>query len=171
MRRFVGRAVLVRHRLAGYVFGHEVEVTWQTGRMSEPPMSERHVRYLSLDWIDALTRAVSASTEMAALAAGHTIGVTQVVTGGPEGDVIYHLQIGRGAASFGPGPADPEDVRFDQDWETAVAVATNSLNAQQAFITGRIRLTGDSQKLASSTPVFAALDTIFGSVRAFTQYR
>jgi small basic protein len=45
------------------------------------------------------------------------------------------------------------------------------LNAQQAFITGRIRLTGDPQKLASSTPVFAALDAIFGSVRAFTQYR
>lgn len=134
-------------------------------------MAEPSVRYLSLDWIDALTRAVSESAEMRTLADAHTIGVTQVVTGGPEGDVIYHLQVGRSSASFGPGPADPEDVRFEQDWDTAVAVATNSLNAQQAFITGRIRLTGDPQKLASSTPVFAALDAIFGSVRAFTQYR
>lgn len=134
-------------------------------------MTEPSVRYLSLDWIDALTREVSASTEMRTLAEEHTIGVTQVVTGGPEGDVIYHLQVGQGAASFGPGPADPEDVHFEQDWDTAVAVATNSLNAQQAFITGRIRLTGDPQKLAGSTPVFAALDAIFGSVRVFTQYR
>jgi putative sterol carrier protein len=52
-----------------------------------------------------------------------------------------------------------------------VAVATHVLNAQQAFITGRIRLTGDSQKLMDSTPVFAVLDSIFSTVREFTDYR
>jgi len=129
------------------------------------------VRYLSLEWIDALTRAVAGSEALRALAHEHTIGVTQSVTGGPEGDVIYHLQVGEGAASFGPGAAFPEDVRFEQDWQTAVAVATNTLNAQQAFITGRIRLTGDPQKLSSSTAVFAALDAIFTAVREMTEYR
>lgn len=128
------------------------------------------VRYLSLEWIDALTAAVAASDSMKALADEHSIGVTQTVLGGPEGDVTYHLQVGAGAASFGAGPAFPEDVRFEQDWQTAVAVATNTLNAQQAFITGRIRLTGDPQKLSSSTPVFAALDAIFRSVRDITLY-
>lgn len=139
---------------------------WQTGHMTQPP-----VRYLSLDWIDALSTAVAASADMRAVAAEHTVGVTQTVTGGPEGDVTYHLQVGEGSASFGPGPASPEDVRFVQDWQTAVGVATNALNAQQAFITGRIRLTGDPQKLSASTPVFAALDAIFAEVRAFTEYR
>lgn len=133
-------------------------------------MAERSVRYLSLDWIDALSAAVAASVEMRTLAAEHTVGVTQTVTGGPEGDVTYHLQVGEGAASFGAGPANPEDVRFVQDWQTAVGVATNTLNAQQAFITGRIRLTGDPQKLSASTPVFAALDAIFTEVRSFTDY-
>lgn len=129
------------------------------------------VRYLSLDWIDALTQAVTGSREMADVARDHTVGFTQTVLGGPEGDVTYHLQIAVGRASFGAGPADPEDVRFEQDWETAVAVATHVLNAQQAFITGRIRLTGDSQKLMESTPVFAVLDTVFSTVREFTDYR
>lgn len=138
--------------------------------MSEQVTPERSVRYLSLEWIDALTRAVDASDTMRSLAREHTIGVTQTVSGGPEGDVTYHLQIGDSRASFGPGPAHPEDVRFEQDWHTAVAVATNALNAQQAFITGRIRLTGDPQKLSSSTPVFAALDAVFSAVRAFTAY-
>ena len=128
------------------------------------------MRYLSLEWIDALTEAVAASDDLGALAREHTIGVTQTVTGGPEGDVTYHLQVGNGRAAFGPGPADPEDVRFEQDWHTAVAVATNELNAQQAFITGRIRLTGDPQKLSASTAVFAALDAVFTSVRSFTDY-
>jgi hypothetical protein len=128
------------------------------------------VRYLSLEWIDALTDAVANSVEMAEAAREYTVGFSQSVLGGPEGDVTYHLQIGDGRASFGPGPAFPEDVRFEQDWETAVAVATHTLNAQQAFITGRIRLTGDSQKLIDSTPVFAVLDAVFSTVREFTDY-
>jgi putative sterol carrier protein len=93
------------------------------------------------------------------------------VTGGPEGDVTYHLQVTEGRASFGPGAAFPEDVRFEQDWETATAVATDKLNAQQAFITGRIRLYGNQEKLVASTPVFAALDQVFSTVRTFTEYR
>lgn len=140
--------------------------------MARPERSNPdRVRYLSLDWIEALSAAVARSQDMADLAKERSVGITQTVLGGPEGDVTYHLQIVDGTASFGPGPAHPEDVKFEQDWETAVAVATHTLNAQQAFITGRIRLTGDSQKLIDSTPVFAGLDAIFSTVRDFTDYR
>jgi putative sterol carrier protein len=116
------------------------------------------VRYLSLAWIDALTREVANSSDIAALAADHDIGVTQVVTDGPEGDVIYHLRLGGGTVSFGAGPAEQEDVRMQQSWTTAKAIATGDLNAQEAFIKGLIRLTGNQQKLIDSQPVFAALD-------------
>jgi hypothetical protein len=134
-------------------------------------MSTNPVRYLSLEWIDALTQAVASNEAIAAIAADHTVGITQTVTGGPEGDVTYHLQVAESRASFGPGVAFPEDIRFEQDWETATAVATDKLNAQQAFITGRIRLYGDQEKLVASTPVFAALDQVFSTVRTFTEYR
>jgi putative sterol carrier protein len=128
------------------------------------------VRYLSLDWLRELTLEVSDSDALAALANEHTIGVTQVVTDGPEGDVIYHLQVGDGTASFGAGPADPEQVRMEQDWETAVAVATGELNAQEAFVTGRIKFFGDQQLVMDAQPVFGALDGVFASVRQRTRY-
>ena len=128
------------------------------------------VRYLSLDWITALSEEVAASDHMREIAASHRIGVTQVVSNGPEGDVTYHLSVGDGEASFGAGPADPEDVKMEQDWDTAVAVATGELNAQEAFIGGRIRLFGDQQKLLDSQPVFGALDAVFASVRERTRY-
>ncbi|MFN8021807.1 MAG: SCP2 sterol-binding domain-containing protein [Acidimicrobiales bacterium] len=128
------------------------------------------VRYLSLEWIEALTAEVAASAELEALAADHEIGVTQVVTAGPEGDVVYHLQVGDGAASFGPGAAWPEHVRMQQTWDTAVAVATGELDPQDAFIGGRILLTGDQQKLMASQPVFKALDAVFATVRERTEY-
>lgn len=128
------------------------------------------IRYLSLAWIRELTREVADSERLAELAGYHTIGVTQVVTDGPEGDVTYHLQVGDGEARFGAGPAEPEDVRMEQSWDTAVGVATGTLNAQQAFITGQIRLTGDQAKLMESQPVFAALDAVFANVRQRTRY-
>ena len=128
------------------------------------------IRYLSLDWINALSDAVANSDHMRKVAATHRIGVTQVVSNGPEGDVTYHLTVGDGSASFGAGPADPEDVKMQQDWDTAVAVATGELNAQEAFIGGRILLFGDQQKLLESQPVFGALDAVFATVRERTTY-
>lgn len=129
------------------------------------------IRYLSLQWIDALSAQVAASQAIADCASEHTIGVTQIITDGPEGDVVYHLQVGDGAASFGAGPADPEDVSMRQSWDTAVAVAQGQMNAQEAFINGLIRLTGNQQLLIRSQPVFAALDGVFSTVRSETEYR
>jgi hypothetical protein len=128
------------------------------------------VRYLSLAWIRELTREVAESEVMDELADEHRIGVTQVVKDGPEGDVIYHLQVGDGHASFGAGPADPEDIRMEQSWDTAVAVATGAQNAQEAFITGQIIWYGDQETLLGNQPVFGALDAIFSSVRSRTRY-
>jgi putative sterol carrier protein len=128
------------------------------------------LRYLSLDWINALSEEVARNEHLREIAESHRIGVTQVVSDGPEGDVTYHLSVGDGTAAFGAGPADPEDVKMEQDWETAVAVATGTLNAQEAFIGGRIRLYGDQQKLLDAQPVFGALDTVFSEVRARTTY-
>lgn len=128
------------------------------------------VRYLSLDWITELTRVVADDDDLRALAGDHEIGVTQVVCDGPEGDVTYHLQVGAGTASFGSGAADPEHVRMEQSWDTAVAVATGALNAQEAFVNGHIRLFGDQQRLLDAQPVFGALDAVFTEVRERTEY-
>jgi len=129
------------------------------------------IRYLSLEWLEALTVEVAASATLQQLASEHTIGVTQVVTDGPEGTIVYHLQVGDGSATFGAGSAFPEDVKMEQAWETAVGVATGELNAQEAFIRGRILLTGSQQKLVEAQPVFGALDAVFTSVRERTEYR
>ena len=128
------------------------------------------VRYLSLEWIDELTRVIAGDDALRSLADTLEIGVTQVVSDGPEGDVTYHLQVGDGAASFGAGAAVPEHVRMEQTWDTAVAVATGSLNAQEAFVNGQIRLFGDQQRLLDAQPVFGALDAVFTDVRERTDY-
>jgi hypothetical protein len=128
------------------------------------------VRYLSLDWIDELGRAVAADDRLRELAGSHEIGLTQVVGDGPDGDVTYHLQVGDGIAQFGPGAAEPEHVRMEQSWDTAVAVATGDLNAQDAFVNGHIRLYGDQQRLLDAQPIFGALDSVLAVLRERTEY-
>jgi len=139
--------------------------------MSDGTAERVSVRYLRLDWIDELRREVAAAGHLAELAGAHELGITQVVTNGPEGTVVYHLQVGDGAARFGVGPADPEHVRMEQTWDVAVAVATDELNAQAAFVNGHIKLYGDQQRLLAAQPVFGALDAVFAVVRARTEYR
>jgi hypothetical protein len=129
------------------------------------------VRYLSLDWIDEVAGHVAASEPLGELSGEHDIGLTQVVTDGPEGDVIYHLQVGDGRISFAAGSADPEHVRMEQTWDTAVAVATGALDAHEAFVGGQIRLHGDQQRLLDSQPVFGALDGVFTEMHGSTEYR
>lgn len=128
------------------------------------------MRYLSLDWIDAVAADAAASAEVADATTRTEIGVTQVVTDGPEGTIVYSLQVEDGHFAFAAGAAHPENVRFEQTWDTAVSVATGALNAQEAFIQGRILLTGDQQALMDNQPIFAAMSGVFDRVRAHTQY-
>lgn len=128
------------------------------------------VRYLSLDWIDAVAAEAAGNADVVAAAADAAIGVTQVVTGAPEGTIVYSLQVSDGTLTFSAGAAFPEDVRFEQTWETAVGVATGVLNAQEAFIQGRILLTGDQQKLMDNQTIFGAMSAVFDNVRSHTEY-
>ena len=128
------------------------------------------LRYLSADWVQAVSNAVATDTELQQLASIHSVGLTQVVTGTPHGDVTYHLQVREGAARLETGVASPEDVRFTEPYDTAVAVATGVLNAQEAFINGHIKFVGDHQKLIDAGDVFAALNPIFDKIREATDY-
>ncbi len=117
-----------------------------------------------------MSSAVAADATLQQLASQHEVGLTQVVTGTPHGDVVYHLQVGNGVAALASGDAPIEDVRFTEPWETAVAVATGVLNAQEAFINGHIKFVGDHQKLIDAGDVFAALNPIFDKIRETTDY-
>ncbi len=128
------------------------------------------MRYLSLEWIEAMQSAVSASEAMASLATTHTFGVTQVVTDGPEGSVLYYLQLRDGEATFGPGAAPHEDLRMEQSWDTTVGIATGTIPAQEGFIKGLIKLSGDRQKMVENIAVFGALESAFATVREQTVY-
>lgn len=129
-----------------------------------------NVRYLSTEWIEAVNARVASLAEIQNLARTHSVGVTQVVTGTPFGDVTYNFTVGDGRASFTAGAAPREDVRFSESWETALAVNNETMSPDEAILLGHVTFTGDHTKLVAAGEVFALLDTVFEEVRALTTF-
>ena len=123
------------------------------------------VRYLSDEWISTVAQVIATDADIATLAASHPIRVVQVVTGGPNGDVTYHLVTGESGVVFAAGEVPGPDITFTQTWDTAVSIATGTANAAEAFINGRVRFTGDHTKVIAAQPLFVALDRVFSAVR------
>jgi hypothetical protein len=128
------------------------------------------VKYLSLDWIEAVRDQVKGSAEFDALPADTTFGLTQVITDGPEGAVVYHVQVANGEASFGPGPAPLEQVRLQQTYQVTLDIATGKMPAQELFVKGLVTLSGDVTALQGTDPVFLALNKAFEAVRPQVEY-
>ncbi len=124
--------------------------------------------FLSDEWIAALDAAAAADAELAERIADLAFTIEQEVTGGPSGDVRYHLTFDHGRVSVAAGPAAQATIRFSQDLATAAAIASGEGSAQRAFMTGRLRVGGDLRVLLAHGEVLSQLDDVFADVRART---
>lgn len=127
------------------------------------------MRYLSDEWIAAVADEIAADAALTAAAASHDVSVTQVVSATPFGDVEYHLVCREGRVSFGKG-AVPSDITFTQQYTTAVDIACGRLNAAEAFIHGKVKFTGNHERIVAAQSFFAALDAVFTRVRERTTF-
>ncbi len=128
------------------------------------------LRYLSSEWLDALNQAASSSAPLAHATAGLALTIQHEVTGGPHGDVVFHVAIDHGTVTFRPEPAADPDVVFRQDHATAVAIGRGQSSAQVAFMVGKLRITGNVERLVDEVSAFEQLNDVFESVRASTEY-
>jgi len=128
-------------------------------------------RYLSAEWLEAVGAAAAGSDDLRRASDGVRLTVQQRVTDGPDGEVTFHVVLDDGAVAVRRGEALDADVTFTQDHATAVAVATGEMAAQAAFMVGRLRVTGDVQRLMEHRDAFSGLDAALAGVRETTEYR
>lgn len=127
------------------------------------------VRYLSAEWMDALSRAGSSAMAREAVA-GLDLTVQQVVTGGPEGDLRYVIRVADGRLSASAGDAAQPDVTITADRATAVAVATGRLSLPTAFMSGRVKVKGDPSAVVRGAAALTAVADALADLRASTTY-
>lgn len=101
------------------------------------------VKFLSEEWATSLNQLL-ADHEAFQTAIGSTqLGVQFVVTDSNGGPVSYFLDIADGTASLALGELDAPEVTISSDYETASGISQGDLNTQTAFMTGKIKVTGN----------------------------
>lgn len=123
------------------------------------------VKFLSEEWASTMTEALNSSEEFKKAASGQQVKLQQVVTDTPEGgEAKYYFTLDGGNAQVGLGEvADPE-ATITQNYETAVAIVKEELNAQNAFMQGKLKVSGNMMKLMQLQGVFNAMPKAAGDI-------
>lgn len=126
-------------------------------------------KYLSQEWLDE-TRELAASQPERP---GASARIQYVVGGGPDGDVRYYwiLEDGKLLESA-LGTVDDVDFTLTLTYEDSVKVQRGELDANAAFMQGRMKVAGNMGKLMqlmplTNSPEYQALQTQIAAVTDF----
>ena len=121
-------------------------------------------KFLTEGWADAVLAAMNASEDVRSATKGVQLCIQQVVTGAPGGDTSYWTRFDDGSVTGAIGDATDPDVTISQDYDTAVAMTKGELNAQAAFMQGKLKVTGNMGKLLQHQGTMQALGPVLASV-------
>ena len=107
-------------------------------------------KYLSQEWLDQSKDLAVDQPERP----GASARMQYVVTGGPDGDVSYYWVLENGKLLESKlGTLDDAEVTLTQTYDDSVKVQKGELDANAAFMQGRVKVTGNMAKLMSLLPL------------------
>jgi putative sterol carrier protein len=116
------------------------------------------IKFLTEEWASTMTEKLNASEDFKKAASGQAAKLQQVVTDTPDGgEGKYYFVIDGGAATVSLGEIADAEATITQNYETAVAINKQELNAQNAFMQGKLKISGNMMKLMQLQGVFNAL--------------
>ncbi len=127
------------------------------------------VQYLSQEWLDETRVLAEGQPERP----GASAQMQYVVSGGPDGDVKYYwiLQDGKLLESaLGEAPAP--DLTLSLSYADSVKVQQGELDANAAFMQGRMKVAGDMSKFMVLLPLTASPEykALQDQIRTLTTY-
>ncbi len=106
------------------------------------------VRFLSEEWAQAVTDALNEHAGFKGSIGGADLSIQFVTTDSPSGgEIPYYLAASGGDAGLTLGTTDDPDATVTQTYKTATAISQGELNTQTAFMTGKLKVTGNLAKL------------------------
>ncbi|MYG91367.1 MAG: SCP2 sterol-binding domain-containing protein [Acidimicrobiia bacterium] len=105
------------------------------------------VKFLSPEWLSEVTTVLENHQGFQDAAREMELAIQFNVLDSPLGDTGYHLMITPQAITIALGIREDLDMTISQSYETAAAIMKGSLNVQSAFITGKIKVSGNLAKL------------------------
>ncbi len=109
------------------------------------------MKFLTKEWLDALTAALQAHEGFRSATATTELTLQFEIPDAPEGtEHTYLITLGGGTIQASAGAGASPDVTITNSYETAAAIAKNELNTQMAFMTGKIKVAGNLTKLITN---------------------
>ncbi len=105
------------------------------------------VQFLSQEWAAAVTEALNAHAGFKSAIGTAELGIQFNTADAPAGDISYFLKASGGRADLAVGVLDNPDVTVGQIYATASAISQGELNTQTAFMTGKLKVSGNLAKL------------------------
>ncbi|MDQ3662924.1 MAG: SCP2 sterol-binding domain-containing protein [Actinomycetota bacterium] len=115
------------------------------------------VKFLSQEWAEQISTALNSSSEFRSAAASKGLRLQQVVKDGPAGEVRYYFALEDGDASIALGELTNPDATVEQSYETAVAMSRGEMGPSQAFMQGKLKISGNMMKLMQFQGVLGAM--------------
>lgn len=105
------------------------------------------IKFLSPDWATTVQDALNSDPGFRGAIGNADLGLQFHVTDTPDGDVAYYLKSTGGETELSLGEVENADVTLGQTYDTAAAIAKGDMNAQAAFMTGKLKVSGNLAKL------------------------
>jgi putative sterol carrier protein len=104
-------------------------------------------KFLSADWAEAVTEALANHEGFKNAIGSSDLAIQFVTEDGPDGEVSYFLNSSGGSTTMALGELEDPDVTVKQSYDTAAAVSKGEMNTQTAFMTGKLKVSGNLAKL------------------------
>ena len=114
------------------------------------------VKFLSDEWTAAVQDALNSNAAFKSAIATTAAKVQQVVTT-EDGEKRYWFKLEGGEASLGTGDLEGAETTITQDYDTAKKLSTNELTGTAAYMSGKLRVSGDLMKLMQLQGVLGQL--------------
>jgi hypothetical protein len=107
-------------------------------------------KWLTQEWLDESKKLAESQPERP----GASARMQYVVTGGPDGDIKYYWILDNGKLQDSSlGELADAEVTMTQTYEDAMKIQKGELDANAAFMQGRVKVTGNMAKLMSLLPL------------------
>lgn len=106
------------------------------------------VKFQSEEYFKELTNALQSNEAVKSAAKGQTVTVQMITTEAPGGaETKSFLKIADGVPEVGFGEASDAEATLTQTYETAVAIDKGELSGINAFMQGKLKVSGNMMKV------------------------
>lgn len=124
------------------------------------------VEFLSDEYMRIATDTMNLHEEFTAGIANAVLNMQFVVTGMPDDrdDLSYYISIADGRGLMARGTLDAPDAVVKHSYETAAKLSRGELNSTMAFMTGKLKVSGNLAKLMVHQGALTRIQDAMGAV-------